>query len=57
MTEYVDAPTARLVDEVEASSFEEAHKIAKQRNPNLGAMKIDNAPNSPDGKHLVVEYN
>lgn len=41
LTEYVGSPTEKMIDEVEANSFEEAYKLAKSRNPNLGAMKIE----------------
>lgn len=34
LNEYVDAPVARVLEEIEASSIEEAQRIANQRHPN-----------------------
>lgn len=34
LNEYVDAPVSRVLEEIEASSIEEAQKIANQRHPN-----------------------
>lgn len=34
LNEYVDAPTKKVLEVIEASSKEEAQKIAKQRHPN-----------------------
>lgn len=48
LNEYVDHVSDRLVDEVEATSFEEAYKIAKVRHPQLLVMKIDDGNTSID---------
>lgn len=53
LNEYTDHPTARMVDEIEANSFDEAYKIAKQRNPQLGAMRIDD---HAGGGKTAIEY-
>ena len=34
LNEYVDAPVARILEEIEAPSIEEAQRLAKQRHPN-----------------------
>lgn len=53
LNEYVDHPTSRLVDEIEADSFADAYKFAKQRNPQLGSMRIDDYNG---GGRTSIEY-
>lgn len=50
LNEVVWSPDQRQIDEIEASSFEEAHKIARLKHPNKGVLRID------DCDKIVVEY-
>jgi hypothetical protein len=45
LNEVVGSPDSVLIGEVEASSFEEAHKIARMQHPNKSTLKIDSGSN------------
>lgn len=53
LNEYTNSPAARLVEEIEADSFEDAYNIAKMKNPNLFAIRIDDMMS---GGHTAIEY-
>lgn len=50
LNEVVGGPDQRQIDEIEADSFEEAHKIARMRHPNKATLRID------DCDKIAVEY-
>ena len=46
LNEVVGCPDAILIDEIEASSFNEANNIARMRHPNKSTLRIDDASNT-----------
>ena len=54
LNEYVNHPVENQIDEVEASSFEEANRIAHLRYPNRGQLKVSQKP-VVKNSHLISE--
>lgn len=55
LNEYVDHPQATLMTELEANSFEEAHKLARQLFPNRGPLRIDNYQDGGNVSYLFED--
>jgi len=54
LNEYVNHPTEVKIDEIEASSQEEAQKLANLRWPNRGPLKV--APADSYTENNCVDY-